>query len=122
MAVEVDLFVYGTLMDESVLYSLTGRRFPRREAELLGFERLIPNNGYPYIIPNSGARVQGILLSGIDPSALVALDHYEDEGYLYHRRQVEVTVEGRRVPCETYVGDVQALKVYSYGTSQSGKQ
>jgi len=78
MADEVDLFVYGTLMNESVLYSLTGRYFPRYEAELSGFERFLPHNGYPYVIPNPRARVQGILLTGIDPTALAALDRYEE--------------------------------------------
>jgi len=122
MVAEVDLFVYGTLMDESVLYSLTGRRFPKSAAELSGFERCNPANGYPYIIPNPGARVRGILLSGIDPTALAALDRYEEEGRLYHRCQVEVTTNGRRVTCETYIGDVEAFKAYSYDTSHSGKR
>jgi gamma-glutamylcyclotransferase (GGCT)/AIG2-like uncharacterized protein YtfP len=122
MAVEVDLFVYGTLMDESVLYALTGRRFPKSEAELSGFERWISANGYPYIIPNPEARVQGILLSGIDPAALAALDRYEEEGHLYHRHQVEVTANGRRVICETYVGDVEALKACTYDIYQAGKR
>ena len=122
MADEVDLFVYGTLMNESVLYSLTGRYFPRYEAELSGFERFIPNNGYPCIVPNPRARVQGILLAGIDPTALAALDRYEEEGYLYHRCRVEVTVGDRCMPCETYVGDAAALETYCYDTSQSSKR
>ncbi|MBI3798007.1 MAG: gamma-glutamylcyclotransferase [Deltaproteobacteria bacterium] len=110
MADEVDLFVYGTLMNESVLCSLTGRSFPRYEAELSGFERFTPNHGYPYIVPNPRARVRGILLTGIDQAALAALDRYEEEGQLYHRCRVEVTVDGCRVSCETYVGNVEALR------------
>jgi gamma-glutamylcyclotransferase (GGCT)/AIG2-like uncharacterized protein YtfP len=51
MTGEVDLFVYGTLMKESVLHALTGRYFPRYEAELSGFERFTPHNGYPYREP-----------------------------------------------------------------------
>ena len=121
MEAEVDLFVYGTQMSKRVLYSLTGRCFSRRKAELSGFARIIPKNGYPYIIPRTGARVPGILLSGIDLTALAALDDYEEEGRLYHRYRVEVTVDGRQVPCETYVGKVGALTVNSYDTSQSGK-
>lgn len=122
MTDEVALFVYGTLLDEKVLYSITGRRFPRWEAELFGFERLVPRNGYPYIIPNPGARVQGILLLGIDLPTLAALDRYEEEGHLYHRCQVEVTVAGRCVTCDTYVGDVEAFKAHSYDTFPSGKR
>ena len=122
MADEVDLFVYGTLLDERILCSITGRRFPRCEAELFGFERLVVHNDYPYIIPNPGAQVQGILLLGIDLPTLAALDRYEEEGHLYHRRQVEVTVAGRRVTCDTYVGDVEALKAYSYDTFPPGRR
>ena len=122
MADEVDLFVYGTLMNESVLCSLTGRCFSRDEAELPGFERFLPHNGYPYIVPNPSARVQGILLTGIDPTALAALDRYEEEGRLYHRRRVEVTVGGQWMPCETYIGNTAVLETYCYDTSQSSKQ
>jgi gamma-glutamylcyclotransferase (GGCT)/AIG2-like uncharacterized protein YtfP len=122
MAGEVDLFVYGTLMNESVLHSLTGRSFPRYEAELSGFERFAPENCYPYIVPNPRAWVHGFLLTQIDQAALAALDCYEEEGRLYHRCRVEVIVDGRRVPCETYVGNAKALKAYSYDTSQSGKR
>ncbi len=122
MTGKVDLFVYGTLMSESVLYSLTGRYLPGCETELSGFERFLPHNGYPYIVPNPSARVQGILLAGIDPPALAALDRYEEEGHLYYRCRVEVTVDGRCVPCKAYVGDVAALETYCYDTSQSGKR
>ncbi len=38
----VNLFVYGTLMSEEYLYSLTGRRFRRREAELPGMNESFP--------------------------------------------------------------------------------
>jgi gamma-glutamylcyclotransferase (GGCT)/AIG2-like uncharacterized protein YtfP len=122
MAGEVDLFVYGTLMNDGVLRSLTGRSFPKHEAELFGFERFTPDNGYPYIVPNPGTRVYGILLTQIDQAALAVLDRYEEEGRLYHRCRVEVTVGGHRVSCETYVGNTKALQAYSYETSQSGKQ
>jgi len=104
------LFVYGSLISESRLHSLTGRRFPTRRARLEGFERVLPGRGYPYVVPRPGGRVEGLLLEEIDPASLRALDAYEDEGHLYLRRPVEVTVEGRRVPCETYVGNVEALR------------
>ena len=122
MTAEIDLFVYGTLMDEGIFYSLTGRHFPRREAELFGFERIIPKNGYPYIIPQSDARVQGFLLSGVDPSTLAILDDYEEEGCLYRRCRVEVLIDRRRMPCVTYVGDVAALTAYFYDTAQTSKR
>jgi len=101
----VSLFVYGTLTEESRLESLTGRRFPRRPARLDGYERIEGAAGrYPYLAARPGACADGFLVEDIDPASLRALDAYEDEGRLYVRRRVEVTAEGRRVACETYVG------------------
>jgi gamma-glutamylcyclotransferase (GGCT)/AIG2-like uncharacterized protein YtfP len=109
MAACVAVFVYGTLMDEDLLYSLTQCRFSRSEAELAGFERVFPSNGYPYIIPNSNKTVRGIVLLGVDALSLAALDNYEEEGSLYHRHSVTVIARGFLLPCEVYVGDVTAL-------------
>jgi gamma-glutamylcyclotransferase (GGCT)/AIG2-like uncharacterized protein YtfP len=110
MTTEVALFVYGTLMDGKTVYALTGRHFPIQQAELPDFVRIIPQIGYPYILPRSGSVTPGLLLSGIDQASLAALDQYEDEGNLYHRCKVTVRVENRLVPCETYVGNVVAVK------------
>lgn len=109
MAACVDLFVYGTLMDEDLLYSLTHCRFFRSEAKLAGFEKLSQPNGYPYISPKRDTTVRGLLLHNVDAASLAALDDYEAEGVLYHRCSVEVTVGERRLLCEVYVGDVVAL-------------
>jgi len=109
MAACVDLFVYGTLMSENLLYSLTRCHFSRREAELTGFARIVPVTGYPYIIPQAKARVRGVLLFRVDCTSLAALDRYEEEGHLYHRRRVEVIVGDAHIPCDVYVGNVAAL-------------
>jgi gamma-glutamylcyclotransferase (GGCT)/AIG2-like uncharacterized protein YtfP len=103
----MNLFVYGTLMDEELVYALTRRRFRRCDAELAGFERFAPPAGYPYILPRAGARVRGAVLFGIDPVSLAALDRYE--GTLYHRCHVQAMVHGHYVPCDTYVGDEAKL-------------
>ena len=99
----VALFVYGTLMDEERLEQLTGRRFPRRRATLKGFARVVAAHGYPTIVPQAGARVEGVLVEDVDAASLAALDVYEDAGRLYARRPAEVLVDGERVPCEVYV-------------------
>ncbi len=101
----VALFVYGTLMDDARLESVTGQRFARRAARLEGFERVAPARGYPYVVPRAGAHVDGHLIENVDAASLRRLDTYEDEGRLYLRRPVEVVVGGERVACETYVGD-----------------
>lgn len=110
MAACVDLFVYGTLMSENRLYSLTKCHFARREAELAGFERFVPSTGYPYIIPQTKACVRGVLLFGVDSISLAVLDQYEEEGHLYYRHRVEVKVGDAYIPCEVYVGNVKALE------------
>ncbi len=92
-------------MDDARVESLTGQRFARRPARLDGYERIAPRGGYPYVVPRSGGSVEGILLEGIDPASLRALDRYEDEGRLYLRRPVVVVVAGGdSVSCEAYVG------------------
>jgi hypothetical protein len=45
-----------------------------------------------------------MLVEDIDAASLRALDAYEDEGRLYVRCPVDVLAQGKRVPCETYVG------------------
>jgi len=98
----VRLFVYGTLVDERQLATVTGRAFPRRPATLPGFARL--DGRYPYVVPRAGGLVHGFVLDGIDATALAALDAYEEEGRLYDRRRAEVVVDGERVACEVYLG------------------
>jgi gamma-glutamylcyclotransferase (GGCT)/AIG2-like uncharacterized protein YtfP len=91
-------------MDEARVEGLVGRRLPRRPAVLEGFERVHPAGSYPYVVPRTGARVEGVLLDEVDDTALARLDAYEDEGGLYVRQETVVLVDGGRVACEVYVG------------------
>jgi gamma-glutamylcyclotransferase (GGCT)/AIG2-like uncharacterized protein YtfP len=100
----IHLFVYGTLTDPERVTALTGKQFERVDATLSGFERVNFPLGYPFILPNSGAVVRGVLLLNIDPASLVQLDAYEAEGDLYRRQGVMVQVGDRRVAAVTYVG------------------
>ena len=84
--------------------SLTGKRFAATPAVLHDFERIQPAGGYPYIVRRDGARVDGLLLRDIDAGSLARLDEYEDEGRLYRREQVIVTVGQGIHACFTYVG------------------
>ena len=104
----VSLFVYGSLLSETRLSAVTGRRFPRRPARLDGFERIQPAQGYPYLVPKPGCHVDGLLVDDIDAASLRKLDAYEDEGRLYLRQPVWVSVGDERVAAETYVGNVDA--------------
>jgi hypothetical protein len=55
------------------------------------------------ISPARGAQVEGLLLDDVDDDALRALDAYEDEGRLYRRRAVSVSVDGCPITCQAYV-------------------
>ena len=100
----MDLFAYGTLMDEAVVFELTGRRFRRQTARLVGYRRLSPQGGYPYIVPDRDGVVDGLVLREIDADVLRAFDTYEEEGRLYRRTEVMVSVAGRPTSAWTYVG------------------
>ena len=97
------LFVYGTLLDPACVERVTGRRFRGRVATLHGWTRRIGEHGYPEIHPAEGCMVEGLVLEDIDDDALRALDRYEDEGRLYRRVPVSVSVDERPTPCEAYV-------------------
>ena len=99
----MDLFVYGTLVDDDLVAQLTGRRFPKRAARLRGYRKHTPDGSYPYIVADEAAEVDGFVLTGIDASALRAFDEYEDEGRLYRRLEVLVTVEENLQPAFAYV-------------------
>jgi gamma-glutamylcyclotransferase (GGCT)/AIG2-like uncharacterized protein YtfP len=98
------LFVYGTLRDPDCQRAVTGRAFPGRPATLCGFRRVEPPGGYPYLVADDGAVLEGVLLDDVDTEALARLDRYEDEGRLYVRRTVTVTVDGADLTCDVYVG------------------
>ena len=100
----MELFVYGTLMDDFLVTELTGRRFRRSAAVLPGYGKTEPPGGYPYIAPTEGAHVDGFVLHDIDSAALRALDRYEDEGQLYRRVDVLVDVCGAAIAAMAYIG------------------
>ena len=100
----IHLFVYGTLTDPERVTALTGQQFERCDATLSGFERVNSPLGYPFILPQPGASVRGVLLLDIDLVSLAHLDAYEAEGDLYRRQVIMVEVADRQVPAMTYVG------------------
>jgi gamma-glutamylcyclotransferase (GGCT)/AIG2-like uncharacterized protein YtfP len=102
---EMQLFVYGTLMEPDLVQQLTGKRFRTERARLPGFRRIQEPGSYPYILASVNHAVDGLLLRDVDADALRALDRYEDEGGLYLRTKVVVESESGSCPCETYVGN-----------------
>jgi gamma-glutamylcyclotransferase (GGCT)/AIG2-like uncharacterized protein YtfP len=106
----IDLFVYGTLMDEELVVQLTGRSFGRVPARLPGYRRIEPPGSYAYIVPDPRGDVVGLLLQGLDQEAMRALDAYEDEGRLYQRTAVDVLIGDERCRALTYVGVMPAVR------------
>jgi len=92
------LFIYGSLMSESVLQALIKRTPQIQPATLHGFHRFrIRNRPYPAIAPFSpgsaspvGAVVQGLLLCGLSEEEHALLDYFEDDEYV--KQTVEVTI------------------------------
>ncbi len=86
------LFVYGTLMDESVQRRLLGRAVAGRAAVLAGFEKGVLRQGeaeYPILRRRAGAVVGGLVLE-VSASELAIFDEYEGAEY----RRVRVRPEG----------------------------
>jgi gamma-glutamylcyclotransferase (GGCT)/AIG2-like uncharacterized protein YtfP len=100
----MELFVYGTLMDDRVVASLTGQHLRKEPAALRGYRRVLPAVGYPYIMTDAQGVVDGFVLHNVGAEALRAFDKYEDEGRLYRRTEVVINVAGREEPAWTYVG------------------
>ncbi len=103
------LFVYGTLTDKPRLYKIAGKSFPTSPACLKDFKKLASRFGYPYIIPEKGSVVEGLLIRNIDEQSLERIDRYEDEGRLYYRKEIQVVSAGEEIRCETYVGNPKFL-------------
>lgn len=106
----VNLFVYGTLMDKSLLYQITRKYFPTFPACLRNFKKLTSHLGYPYIVSSKGSKVEGLLIVEIDPDSMKWLDQYEDEGRLYLRKKIAVVSDGKRIACQAYVGNPKVLR------------
>ena len=77
------LFVYGTLMADEVLLALLGHAPARRAATVRGLSRgCVIGESYPAVMRtgDDSCTVKGLLLEGLQPRHLRALDYYEDEG------------------------------------------
>ena len=103
------VFVYGTLMDDALVLSLTGRRFRKQAAVLIGYGKRTPAGGYPYVVPGAGEMVEGFVLHSVDAEALHRFDQYEVEGQLYRRTDVTVLIDGEPHASVVYVGIPEAV-------------
>ena len=87
-----NLFTYGSLMCEDIMFAVTGDPLRRTPALLSGYRRfLVQNEQYPGVVPSSGGQVQGIVYHDISPKGWSRLDRFE--GDFYTRSLVAVRYE-----------------------------
>ena len=83
------IFVYGTLMFESVMRIVTGKAYTLESASLDGYARYsLMQRNYPGIIAQTGQTVKGGLYNNVDANSLARLDNFE--GNEYTRKIVRV--------------------------------
>lgn len=105
-----NIFVYGTLMFEEVVYALTGKRFPSSKATLHEYRRCRIEDPArdakgPAIIFNEDYSVTGLVLFNIDLDTLHILDLFELAAGGYERITGHVFLsDGNSVEVEFYRG------------------
>ena len=109
---KIDLFVYGTLVNDAYVKIIAGKAFTKEKAVLPSFRKVTPAGGFPYIKPLPGVFVNGFVLRGVDEEALKKFDAYEDEGSLYHRVAVQFWVGDKNINGQTYVGNIENLRKF----------
>jgi len=88
----MNVFVYGTLQPRETMKGFTGRELVCCPAVLKDFKcGLLDHGAFPGIKPVEGAVTPGRVYFGLVESDFHALDMYEGEGSLYHRKTVKVS-------------------------------
>lgn len=81
----MNLFFFGTLMDEDVRSIVCGTDLPVRPAILRGWRRPhVAGRHYPMLVGQPGARLDGVVAEQVDTEALRRLQIYE--GWEYELR------------------------------------
>ena len=107
----IDLFVYGTMMNDRHVSLLFNRKIESEPAVLYNYMRVVPPGAFFFIVKQHGAVTQGRILKDITKEELAKIDAFEDEGNLYYRKVAVVrTQDGRRRRCMTYIGNISALQ------------
>ncbi len=100
----MNLFVYGSLMSDTVWQAVTGTLCPAIPATARGWEvRAIRHASYPGLVPAPpDAIAHGLLRTGVSMDALRQLDEFE--GSFYERSLIRVmTPDGTSPPAEAWI-------------------
>ena len=85
------LFVYGTLLYESVWQEIVGHHSPKHEAKILDWERFyVKEKCYPGIKYLPSAEVDGALVTNLTADDWRKLDDFEDD--IYSKKLLDVHV------------------------------
>jgi gamma-glutamylcyclotransferase (GGCT)/AIG2-like uncharacterized protein YtfP len=97
-----NVFVYGTLRDQDLLYRLLRRNPPMKPARVNDYRQFYDEaSGFPMAIREKGSYIDGALLTGIGNRDLSTLDNYEGTHKgLYKRIVVQVLPAGSKTPLD----------------------
>ena len=87
-----NLFTYGSLMCEDIMFAVAGGPLSHTPALLLDYCRfLVKNEQYPGVVPSNSGSVKGIVYHHISPEGWSSLDRFEGE--MYSRCPVTILYE-----------------------------
>lgn len=98
-----NLFAYGTLMCEEIMYEVSGCHLKYEPGTLSGYgRRSVDGEDYPAITADRESAVDGLVYLDVPGSAWDRLDRFEGE--MYERRKVTVAMNSQTVlSADTYV-------------------
>jgi gamma-glutamylcyclotransferase (GGCT)/AIG2-like uncharacterized protein YtfP len=98
-----NLFAYGTLMCDDIMYEVTGCYPDSVYAVLHGYSRRsVKGEHYPALVSDRHGRVEGLVYRDVPALAWERTDRYEGE--MYFRQQVQTELcDGEILIAETYV-------------------
>jgi gamma-glutamylcyclotransferase (GGCT)/AIG2-like uncharacterized protein YtfP len=104
------LFVYGSLLFNTIIEGLTGKTFRTKDANLTGFKRhSLTDADYPAIVKNKSSEVAGKILFDVDKESLEILTFFE--GADYQKQLATITLDDKTIEVLTFVwiGDPEML-------------
>ncbi|WP_346858847.1 gamma-glutamylcyclotransferase family protein [uncultured Draconibacterium sp.] len=117
------IFVYGSLLFNTITEALCGKTIESAEATLANYRRFaVKGADYPAIIPAEGYKVKGKVLLNLDEKANDILNFYE--GNEYERQKVSVKTEAGPIEAEVYIwdGPLEALETCDWNENTFKKE
>ncbi len=98
-----NLFTYGTLMCDDIMYEVSGVRLSWASSVLQDYARYsVKGQDYPAVVYEEGISVDGVLYFDVPESSWFRLDRFE--GSMYERHSITVELEDGTVEqADTYV-------------------